>query len=73
MTSRSNKVEKGVNSIIPESWVSFNPGFFSEDIIVLSFQITSDFGKTSLIVNLITESRCIDHRQRNTCSLLLEI
>jgi hypothetical protein len=73
MASRSDKVEKGVDSVIPESWVSFDSRLFGENIVILSFQITSNFGKTCLIINLITESRCINHSQCNTSSLLLKI
>src|SRR5205085_7835708 len=73
MTGRSDEVEKGVDSVIPESGVSLNPGLFSEDIVVLSFQVTGDFGETGLIVDLNTKSRCINHRQRNARAFLLKI
>jgi hypothetical protein len=73
MTGRSDKVEKGVDSVIPESWVSFNPGLFGEDIVVLSFQVPGDFSETGLIVDLVTESRCVHHRQCNACAFLLKI
>jgi hypothetical protein len=73
MTGGGDKVKEGVDSVIPEAGVSFNPGLFGEDIVVLSFQVASHLGKTSFVINLVTKSRCINHRQRNTCSLLLEI
>ena len=72
MAGRSDEIEKGVNSIISESGVSFNPAFLSKDIIILSFQISSNLSKTSFIINLVAESRCINNRQRNPRSFFFE-
>jgi hypothetical protein len=73
MTGGGDKVEESVDSIVSETRVSFDPGFLCEDIIVLSFQVSCDLGKTSLIINLITEPRCINDSQCNTSSLLFKI
>jgi len=73
MTSRGDKVEKSMNSVVSETGVSLNSGFFSEDIIILSLQVSSNFSETSFIINLITKSRSIDHCQSNTSSLFFKI
>lgn len=73
MAGGSDKVEQGMDSVVPESRVSLDPGLFGEDIVVLSFQVPGDLGETGLIVDLVTESRCVHHRQCNACAFLLKI
>ena len=73
MTGRSDKVEKGVDSVIPESWVSFNPGLFGEDIIVLPFQVSCDLGKACFIVDLVAESGSVDDSQCNASSFFFKV
>ena len=73
MASGGDKVEKSVNSIIPETWVSLDSGFFGENIIVLSFQVPCDLSKTRLVIDLIAKSWCIHDSQSNSCAFLLEI
>src|SRR5271156_1817219 len=73
MTSRGDKVEKSMDTIVSKTWVSFNSGFFSENIIILSLQVSSDFSETSFVINLVTKSRCVDHCQCNTSTLLFKV
>lgn len=73
MAGRSDKVEQGVDSVVPESRVSLDPGLFGEDIVVLSFQVSGDLGKTGLIVDLIAKSRRVNHSQRNACAFLFKV
>ena len=39
MASWRNEVEQGVNSIIPESWVTLDTRLFRQDVIVLSLKV----------------------------------
>lgn len=39
MTSRGDKIEKSVNTIIAESWITFDTGLLGENIIVLAFEV----------------------------------
>ena len=73
MAGWGDKVEEGVDSVIPESRVPFNSGFLGEDIVVLSFQVACYLRETSLVINLISKPRRIDNRQRNASPLFLEI
>lgn len=73
MTGGGDEVEESVDSIVSETGVSLDPGFLGENIIVLSFQVSCDLGKTSLIINLITESGRINDSQGNTSPLLFKV
>lgn len=39
MTGRGDKVEKSVNTVIAESWITLNTGLLGENIIVLAFEV----------------------------------
>ena len=53
MTSRGDKVEQSMNTVVPESWIALDPRFFSEDVIVLALKISDNLGETVHISSLI--------------------
>lgn len=73
MTSRGDKVEKGMDPIIPETRVPLDPGLLGKNVVVLSLQVPCNLGKTGLVINLIAKSRSVDDGQSNPCPFLLEL
>lgn len=49
VTGRRDEVEQRVNSVIPEPRVSLDSRFFSENVVVLSFQIARDFLEAGVV------------------------
>lgn len=47
MASGCDEVEHGVDTVISEPWVTLDPGFFGQDIVVLSLQVADDLLKAS--------------------------
>jgi hypothetical protein len=45
MACWSDEVEHGMNSVVPETGIAFDPRLFREVIIVLFLQISDDLGK----------------------------
>lgn len=43
MPRRWDEIQKSVNSVVPESRITSNSGFFGQNIIILAFQITDYF------------------------------
>lgn len=88
VTSRGDEVQQSVNSVIPETGVTFNTRLLSKDVIVLAFKMTNDFleaASTSekgtrivskyvrkFIVNIITKTRCINNSQCNSDTIFFE-
>ena len=48
MASRCNKVEQGMDTIIPESWVTLDTRFFRKDVIILTLKMSNDLRETML-------------------------
>jgi hypothetical protein len=46
MTGRRDEVEKGMDAVIPESRVTFDTRFLSQDIIILALEVSDDFLET---------------------------
>jgi hypothetical protein len=46
MSSRSDEVEEGVNTIVTEPWVTLDTGLHSENIIVLTLEVARDLAET---------------------------
>ena len=49
MACRCDEVEKYMNAVVAESGIALDTRFLSQDVVVLSFEIASDFGETELI------------------------
>jgi hypothetical protein len=45
MSSRRDEVEKGVDTVVPETGVTLDARFFGQDIIVLTLEIANYFLK----------------------------
>lgn len=45
MTSRGNEVKHGVDSVVPEARVTLNTRLLGQDVVVLSLEVSNDFGK----------------------------
>jgi len=45
VTGRSDEVEKDVDSVVTESWVTLDTTFFGENIVVLTFEVSGDLGE----------------------------
>ena len=43
MTSRSDEVKEDVHTVIPEPRITLNARLFSENVIVLSLEVSNDF------------------------------
>lgn len=50
MASRSDEVEQGMNTIITESWITFNAGLFCKNVVVLPLEIADDFSEAARIM-----------------------
>lgn len=48
MTSGSDKVEEGVDTVVPEARVTLDTGLLGEDIIVLAFKVADDLLEADL-------------------------
>ena len=49
MTSRGDEVKQSVNTVVSKPWITLNPGFFGEDVIVLSLKIPNNLRKAASI------------------------
>jgi hypothetical protein len=47
MSSRRNKVQQGVHTLILEPRVPSDPGFFGENVVVLQFEVRQAFLKAA--------------------------
>ena len=48
VTRRGDKVEQRVDTVIPETGITLDPGLFGKDIVVLPFEVRPDFPKATL-------------------------
>jgi hypothetical protein len=47
MSGRRDKVQQGVHTLVLETRVPSDPGFFGEDMVVLQFEVRQDFLKAA--------------------------
>lgn len=47
MASRGDKVEEGVDTVVPEPRVTLDAGLFSQNIIVLPLQVADNLGEAA--------------------------
>jgi hypothetical protein len=43
MAGWRNKIEKRMDSVVPETRVTFNAGLFGKDVVVLTFEVVDNF------------------------------
>jgi hypothetical protein len=72
MACRGDEIEKSMDAVIPETRVSLDARFLSEDIIVLAFKISHYFLESEFVVDVVTESRGIDYGQSNTNAIFFQ-
>jgi hypothetical protein len=53
MAGWGDEVEKSMNTIVTETWVTLNTGFLCKNIIVLSLEVTNDFAKAYMMLATI--------------------
>ncbi len=63
MARWGDEVEEDVNAVITESWVTLDTGFLCKNIVVLSLEVSDNLAETGLVVDLISETWCVDHGQ----------
>jgi hypothetical protein len=63
MTSGRDEVKQSMDTIVSEARVTFDTGFFSQNVIVLSFKIADDLLKAEFIVNVVAKPRSVHNRQ----------
>jgi hypothetical protein len=73
MACRCDKVQQDVYAIIPETRVTLDTRFLSQDVIVLPLQVADNLRKASLVVYLVAESGSIDNGQGDTGALLVKL
>jgi len=61
-----------MHPVVPETWVTFNPRFFGEDIVILAFKIANDFLESEFVVNVLAKARRINNGQSNTDTVLFQ-
>lgn len=75
MSCWRDKVEHSVNTVVAEPRVTFDPGLHGENVIVLPFEITHDFGEALCCQSIVPLSdlflhtwlRCRSGRQNREC------
>jgi hypothetical protein len=73
MAGWGNKVEQSMYTVVPESWLTFDPRFLSKNIVVLPLKVSDNLGEASFVVDLITEAWGIDNGKRDPRAFLIEI
>ena len=67
-----HKVEKNVDSVVPESRVTLDSALLCQDVIVLTLEVAGDLAEGSFVINAVTEARCVHDGQRDPCALLVQ-
>jgi hypothetical protein len=47
MTGRRDEVEKSMDTVIPESRITFDTRFLSQDIVILALEVSDNFLETN--------------------------
>lgn len=73
LTSRLDKVEQDVHTVVAEARVTLDPALFSENVIVLALEVGADLAEGGLVVNGIAEAGSVDNGQTDASSLLVQL
>lgn len=49
MTGRSDEIEEDVHTVVPEPWVTLDPGLLGQDIVVLPLKISNNFTEAAVV------------------------
>ena len=61
-----------MHTIISEPGVSLDARLLSQNVIVLSLEMSDDLRKARVVVNLVTKARSVHNGQGYACSLLIK-
>jgi len=61
-----------VDSVVPESRITFDTRFFGQNIIVLAFEIANYLLEGKLVINVIAKTWGIDNGERDTNAILFK-
>lgn len=73
MAGRGDEVEHGVDTVVPETGVTLNARLLGENIIVLPFEVANNLGEAGLVIDLVTEARCVDDGKGNARPLFIQL
>ena len=62
-----------MDPIVPDSRITLDTGFFGKNVIVLTFQVAHNLSERCFIVDLVSEARRVDDRQRYTRAFLIQL
>ena len=62
-----------MNSVVSKAWITLDPRFHSQNVIVLSFEVANDLAKGCFVVDLVAKARSIDDGQGDPCTFLIEL
>lgn len=73
MAGWGNEVEKDVDAVVAEPWVTLDTRLLGKNIIVLSLEVSLNLGEAGLVVDLVSEAWGVDNGQRDAGSLLVQL
>lgn len=63
MASGSDKVEKSMDTVVAEAWVTLDSRLLGQNVVVLALEVPNNLREAGLVVNLVTEARGVDDGQ----------
>ena len=73
VAGRCDEVEERVDTVVAESRVTLDTGFFGENVIVLSLEVANNFTERRLVINLVAKAGGINDGQRNAGAFLVKL
>lgn len=73
LTSRLDKVQQHVHTVVAEARVTLDPALLGENVIVLAFKVGADLAEGSLVVNGVAKARGVDNGQADASSFLVKL
>ena len=56
MSCGGDEVQKGMDSVIPETWVTLDTRLFRQDVVILAFKMANDLLEAEVAPSLIMRS-----------------
>ena len=60
LTSRLDKVEQDVHTVVAEARVTLDPALLGENVVVLALEVLADLAKGGLVVNGVAEAGSVN-------------
>lgn len=73
MAGRSDEVQQHMDAVVAESGVTLDSGLLGDNVVVLSFDVANQLCKAGLVVDIVTEARRVNDRQRDAGAFLVEL